>query len=116
LVGQQTYIHPLILENPHPNIGIPVPNHNSNPFVVRERDGWQDIVHPPQRHSEGWINIDNLQQSPFHAWPTGSLPPPHQNLQPQYQASHAHHKAKITELEENLEEEKSSSNQFKIIT
>jgi hypothetical protein len=27
-------------------------------------------------------------------------------LQPQSQASHAHHKAKIIELEENLEEEK----------
>jgi hypothetical protein len=116
LVGQQAYRPPPIPENPHPSIGIPVPNHNSSPLVMPERDGWKDIVHPPPRHSQGWPNIDHPQQPPFHTWPTGSFPPPpplHPNLQPQSQASHAHHKAKITELEGNHEEEKVAATKSK---
>jgi len=86
LAGQQAYIRLPIPNNPRPNIGILVPNHNSNPLIVPKLDGSKDIEHHPPRHSQGWTNIDNLQYPPFHDWPTSSLQPPppsHQNLQPQ---------------------------------
>jgi hypothetical protein len=52
LASQQAYRPHPIPENPHPNIGIPIPNHNLNPLVLLERYGWKDIVHPPPRHSQ----------------------------------------------------------------
>jgi hypothetical protein len=103
LVGQQAYRPPLMPENPHPSIDIPIPNHVSTPLVRPEHDGWKNVVHPPSGQSHGWPNIDHPQQPPFHAWHTAS--PLHQ--QPISQASHAHHaKAKITELEDSPDKEK----------
>jgi hypothetical protein len=48
-VGQQAYRPPLMLENPRPSMGIPIPNHVSAPLVIPEHDGWKNVVHPPSR-------------------------------------------------------------------